>query len=152
NDERPSSDRAGGAARATGSKEALMFSYRSLAGSTPWWLVLLEGIAALLIGLLLLTQTRATLFTIVLFVGVYWLVTGIIELVMMFVDHRQWGWRLFSGVIGVLAGLVVVRDPLWASVLVPATLVWIIGLAGVVLGLVAFVRAFMGGGVASAVL
>jgi uncharacterized membrane protein HdeD (DUF308 family) len=38
----------------------------SSAEPVPWWLVLLQGIAGLLIGLLLLTQPGATLFTIVL--------------------------------------------------------------------------------------
>src|SRR5437660_449204 len=122
------------------------------AASTPWWLVLLEGIAALVIGVLLLAETGATLFTLVVFLGAYWLVTGIIDLVMLFVDQSQWGWKLFSGIIGVLAGLAILRHPWWASVLVPTTLTWIIGVFGIVIGLAAIVRAFMGGGVASVVL
>src|SRR5262245_5839740 len=121
-------------------------------GSTPWWLVLLEGVAGILIGVLLLTQTGVTLYTLAIFVGVYWFVTGILDLVMMFVDSTQWGWKLFTGVIGILAGLAVIRHPYWASVLLPATLVWLLGIVGVVIGLVTFVRAFMGGGLASAIL
>ena len=119
---------------------------------TPWWLVLLEGIAAVLIGVLLLTEPSATLFTIVVFIGVYWLITGILDLVMLFVDRSQWGWKLFSGIVGIAAGVVVVRHPWWATVLIPTTLVWIIGIVGVVLGVAAFIRAFMGGGWASAIL
>jgi uncharacterized membrane protein HdeD (DUF308 family) len=129
-----------------------MQAFADSATQTPWWLVLLEGIAGLIIGILLLTQTSATLFTLILFLGVYWFITGLLDLVMMFVDHRQWGWKLFSGVIGVLAGLVVIRHPAWASVLIPTTLVWILGFVGVVIGAVAFVRAFMGAGLASAIL
>jgi uncharacterized membrane protein HdeD (DUF308 family) len=124
----------------------------SAAAATPWWLVLLEGIAGLLIGILLLTQTGVTLFAMIVFVGVYWFVTGILDLVMLFVDRRQWGWKLFSGIIGIIAGLLVIRHPLWATVLIPTTLVWILGFAGIVIGLIAFVRAFMGGGWASAIL
>jgi uncharacterized membrane protein HdeD (DUF308 family) len=120
--------------------------------ATPWWLVLLEGIAAILVGILLLTEPGSTLFTIVVFLGVYWLVTGILDLVMLFVDRTQWGWKLFSGIVGIVAGLVIVRHPWWAAVLVPTTLVWIIGIIGIVIGLVAFVRAFMGGGLPSAIL
>ena len=124
---------------------------RSVA-TTPWWLVLLEGIAGLIIGILLLTQTSATLFTLMVFVGAYWFVTGIIDLVMLFVDRRQWGWKLFSGIVGIVAGLVVIRHPYWASVLIPATLVWILAIIGIAIGVAAFIRAFMGGGVASAIL
>jgi len=132
-----------------------MVAYRELTGSaasTPWWLLLLEGIAGLVIGILLLTETGATLFTLMVFLGVYWFVTGILDLVMLFVDSTQWGWKLFSGVVGILAGLVLIRHPAWASVLVPATLVWMLGIAGILIGLIAFVRAFMGGGLASAIL
>ena len=120
--------------------------------ATPWWLVLLEGIAAVLIGVLLLTEPGATLFTIVVFLGVYWLITGILDLVMLFVDRSQWGWKLFSGIVGIAAGVVIVRHPWWAAALIPTTLVWILGAIGVIIGLVSFVRAFTGGGWASAIL
>ncbi len=113
---------------------------------TPWWLVLLEGIAGLILGILLLTDTARTLFTLVLFLGIYWFVGGVFDLVMMFIDRRQWGWKLFSGLLGIVAGLVVVRDPLWASAIIPATLIWLLAAAGVVIGIVAIVRAFTGGG------
>jgi uncharacterized membrane protein HdeD (DUF308 family) len=120
--------------------------------ATPWWLMLLEGIAALLIGVLLLTEPSATLYTIVVFAGVYWLITGILDLVMLFVDRRQWGWKLFNGIIGIVAGIVVIRHPWWASVLLPATLVWIIGIIGIVIGLAMIARAFMGAGWGTALL
>jgi uncharacterized membrane protein HdeD (DUF308 family) len=120
--------------------------------ATPWWLVLLEGIAALLIGILLLTEPGATLYTIVVFAGVYWLITGVLDLVMLFVDRTQWGWKLFNGIIGIVAGIVVVRHPWWASVLLPATLVWIIGIIGIVIGLAMIARAFMGAGWGTALL
>lgn len=113
---------------------------------TPWWLVLLEGIAGLILGLLLLTNTARTIFTLVLILGIFWFVTGLVDLVMMFVDRRQWGWKLFSGVIGIIAGLVVIRQPIWAAALLPATLVWLLGVAGVVIGTVGIVRALTGGG------
>jgi len=129
-----------------------MLAFGDTSTATPWWLVLLEGIAAILIGVLLLTEPGATLFTIVVFLGVYWLVTGVLDLVMLFVDRTQWGWKLFSGIVGILAGLVIVRHPWWAAYLVPTTLVWIIGIMGIVIGVVAFARAFMGGGWASAIL
>jgi len=129
-----------------------MLAFGDSAAATPWWLVLLEGIAAVLIGVLLLTEPGATLFTIVVFLGVYWLVTGVLDLVMLFVDRSQWGWKLFSGIIGIVAGVAVVRHPWWATVLIPTTLVWIIGAIGVVIGIVSIIRAFTGGGVASAIL
>ena len=64
----------------------------------------------------------------------------------MFTDHTDWGWRLLTGVLGILAGILVVRNPLWATVLAPVTMVWVLGLLGIVIGAVGIVRAFRGSG------
>ena len=45
-----------------------------------WWLVLLRGIAAVLLGILLFTNTAAILSVIIIFLGIYWVVDGIITL------------------------------------------------------------------------
>jgi uncharacterized membrane protein HdeD (DUF308 family) len=64
----------------------------------------------------------------------------------MFIDHTNRGWRLASGLLGVVAGLLVVRNPLWAAVLVPATMVWVLAALGIVIGALAIIRAFKGDG------
>jgi uncharacterized membrane protein HdeD (DUF308 family) len=112
----------------------------------PWWLVLLQGIAATLIGVLLVTWPAMTVLTLVVFLGVYWLIGGVLDLVGIFVDRTNWGWRLFTGILGVIAGFLIVRNPLWAGVAVPTTLVWVLGIIGVVIGGAGLVRAFTGGG------
>jgi uncharacterized membrane protein HdeD (DUF308 family) len=111
-----------------------------------WWVVLLEGIAAVVIGILLVTDPSMTLVTLAIFLGVYWLIGGIFELVRLFLDHSQWGWKLVSGILGIIAGLVVVRNPMWAAVLVPATLVLVLGLLGLAIGIINIIRTFRGGG------
>jgi uncharacterized membrane protein HdeD (DUF308 family) len=118
----------------------------------PWWLVLLQGIASLVIGVLLLTETGMTILSLVIFLGVYWLISGIFDLVSLFVDRRHWSWKVFSGVIGIIAGIVIVRHPLWSAVLVPVTLVWVLGFIGILIGVTHVIRAFTGGGWGSAVL
>ena len=55
--------------------------------TTTWWIYLLEGIGAVLIGLLLLMAPAATVVAITLFLGFYWLFVGVLELVRMFVDR-----------------------------------------------------------------
>lgn len=112
----------------------------------PWWLVLLQGIAAVIIGVLLLTQPGLTLLTLVIFLGVYWLISGIFDLVSLFIDRSNWGWKLVSGIIGILAGLVIVRHPAWSGILLAATLVWILAFVGMVIGVITLARAFTGGG------
>jgi uncharacterized membrane protein HdeD (DUF308 family) len=124
-----------------------MMTGQPAAGMTNfWWLVLLQGIAAVVIGVLLLTQTGATLFTVVVFLGVYWLIGGIFDLISVFLDAHNRGWRLLSGVIGILAGLVVVRNPLWSGVIVGVTLAWLLGIAGILIGALDIARGFSGDG------
>ena len=63
--------------------------------TTTWWIYLLEGIGAVLIGLLLLMAPAATVVAITLFLGFYWLFVGVLELVRMFVDRSvPWYWSL----------------------------------------------------------
>ena len=116
-------------------------------GSTvPWWLVLLEGIALVILGLLLLTDPAATTVVLIQFLGIYWLVKGIFVLVSMFIDHRQWGWKLFSGILGIIAGILILQHPLWSAILVPATLVWLLGFFGIIMGVISLFQAFTGAG------
>ena len=55
--------------------------------SNIWWLFLLQGIAGILLGLMLITAPGTTLIAIVTFLGFYWLITGVLSLVQMFVDR-----------------------------------------------------------------
>ena len=112
----------------------------------PWWLVLLEGIALIIVGLLLLTDPAATTLFLVQVLGIYWLIKGIFELVGMFIDHRQWGWKLFSGILGIIAGIIILQHPLWSAILVPAVLVWLLGFFGIVMVCISISRAFTGAG------
>jgi uncharacterized membrane protein HdeD (DUF308 family) len=119
---------------------------------SAWWVVLLEGIAALVIGILLITDTEQTVFTLVLFLGIWWFIGGLFDLISLFIDRTQWGWKLFSGILGLIAGLIVIRHPMWAAVLVPATLVWVLGFFGIFIGIMALVRAFQGAGLGTGIL
>jgi uncharacterized membrane protein HdeD (DUF308 family) len=112
----------------------------------PWWLVLVQGIFALIIGFFLLIAPGKTTFLVVQFLGIYWLISGIFQIIGMFIDHSNWGWKLFGGVIGILAGFAVLNHPLWSTYLVPNVLVIIMGITGIIMGIVSLVQAFQGGG------
>lgn len=71
-----------------------------------WWVFLLQGIAAILLGAMLFTAPGATLVTLVTFLGFYWIVSGVLSFVQMFVDRSvPWIWSLLIGIIGVAAGI-----------------------------------------------
>jgi len=112
----------------------------------PWWLVLIEGIALIIIGVLLLSYPGRTLLVIIQILGIYWIISGIFQLIGMFMDHTAWGWKLFAGLLGILAGIVVLSSPLWSSAIVLATMVIIMGIQGIVYGGIGLYQAFKGGG------
>jgi uncharacterized membrane protein HdeD (DUF308 family) len=112
----------------------------------PWWVVLIEGIAAIIIGVLLLANPRVTTAVLIQFLGIYWFIVGIIDIVRIFMDSSMWGWKLFSGIIGILAGIAIIQYPLWATLLVPAVLVWVFGFFGIIIGIIGLIQAFQGAG------
>ena len=112
----------------------------------PWWVVLIEGIAAVIIGVLLLTNPGASEVVLIQFLGIYWLIGGIIDIVRIFLDSSNWGWKLFSGIIGILAGLLILQNPLWSTILVPSVLVWVFGFFGIIIGIIGLIQAFQGAG------
>lgn len=120
--------------------------------TVPWWATLLQGIFALIIGLLLLANPLATTIVLVQFLGIYWLVSGIFSLIGMFIDSSMWGWKLFSGIIGIMAGISILNHPMWSTLLVPTVFVIFMGVNGVIMGIVGLVAAFKGGGTSAGVL
>jgi uncharacterized membrane protein HdeD (DUF308 family) len=115
-----------------------------------WWVFLLEGIAAILIGILLLTAPASTVVATTIFLGFYWLFVGVLELVRAFVDRSvPWIWSLLIGILGIVAGILVLNHPLFAAILLPATLVIYLGVLGVIIGIFGIIRGFTGGGFGS---
>jgi uncharacterized membrane protein HdeD (DUF308 family) len=118
--------------------------------SSIWWVFLLQGVAGILLGLMLITDPGATLVVLVTFIGFYWLFTGIIALVRVFVDRSvPWIWSLLIGIIGILAGLVVLRHPLFAALTVPTMIVIVLGVQGLIMGAFEIIGGFTGGGFGS---
>jgi uncharacterized membrane protein HdeD (DUF308 family) len=118
--------------------------------SDIWWVFLLEGIAALLFGFLLITQPGTTLVAIVVFLGFYWLMMGVLEIVRVFVDRSvAWYWSLLIGILGIIAGIIVLRHPMFAAVLLPTTIVLYLGIIGLIIGAIQIVGGFTGGGIGS---
>jgi uncharacterized membrane protein HdeD (DUF308 family) len=125
---------------------------RSESEMVPWWLVLLEGIALLILGILLLLKPGMTTLIFIQFLGIYWLVSGIFQIVAIFLDRSMWGWKLFMGILGILAGIVVINHPIWSPVIIGSTLIIILGIQGIIVGGFRIFAAFKGAGWGSAIL
>ncbi|MEO8350101.1 MAG: DUF308 domain-containing protein [Chthoniobacteraceae bacterium] len=114
----------------------------------PWWLVLLQGILSIIVGIFALTTPGTAMIVFVRLLGWYWLIKGIFSFTATFhpeaKSHR--GWLIVNGLIGVIAGFAVLDHPLLSTVLVPAVLVTFIGIAGLLIGFNDLFAAFRGAG------
>jgi uncharacterized membrane protein HdeD (DUF308 family) len=106
----------------------------------------LEGIFAAFFGLLLLIAPGATMLFLVAVLGFYLLIGGVLRIVSIFFDSSLWGWRLFVGIIGISAGIVVLNHPLWSAIVIPVYVVYVIGFLAIIQGVVGLIHAFQGGG------
>jgi uncharacterized membrane protein HdeD (DUF308 family) len=122
----------------------------------PWWLMLVEGIAAVIVGAVLLwspAKTKVdTWLLLTAMLGIYWLIIGILDIVSMFQDHTAWGWKLFIGIVSILAGLIILMYPVAAAVTLPLIFTLVLGIWGLVYGIVLLIMAFQGGGWGAGVL
>lgn len=113
----------------------------------PWWIVLIQGIAAMIIGVLLLTNPLQTAAIIVWSVGLYWVITGVISLVRIFTDRGHTFWKLFSGIIGILAGWFLMTNVGDGAVVIfGVTVIIVLAIQGIIMGIVGLIEAFQGGG------
>jgi uncharacterized membrane protein HdeD (DUF308 family) len=111
----------------------------------PWGLVLVEGIVVALFGLLLLVAPGASLFFLVLLLGIYLFIAGIFRIIGIFLDSSSWGWKLAAGILCLIAGLVVLSNPLWSTTLASGGLVILVGFLAMLQGAAGLIVAFQGG-------
>lgn len=121
--------------------------------SGVWWIFLLQGIAGIALGLLLVTEPGATTIVVVTLLGSYWLIMGIFALVRVFIDQSvPWVWSFLIAMVGILAGLSVIKHPLFAAIGVPTMIVIIMAIQGLVMGGLEVFSAFRGAGIGSFIL
>lgn len=112
-----------------------------------WWLVLIQGIATLLIGIFLLMDPVSTSRLIVFYIGIYWLITGILSLIRIFTDRGNTVWKLLSGIIGIMAGWFLVTNVTDGATLVfGVAAVIILGIQGIIMGIFGLIESFQGAG------
>ena len=118
----------------------------------PWWLVLIQGIVAIILGILLFVRPTTTMIILIQFLGIYWLITGIFSIASLIWDRSQLVWKVVSGILGILAGILIIKNPLWSTLLVPATLAILLGMIGIVIGILQLIDAFRGSGLGTGIL
>lgn len=114
----------------------------------PWWILLLEGIVALIVGIYLITAPGSTSVFLVTVLGFYWLIRGIFSIIEIFLPYRttHWGWLLFMGILGIAAGLIVLRHPIYATAIAGTFIIVFLAVDGLIMGIMGLIRAFTGDG------
>ncbi|MCP3426705.1 DUF308 domain-containing protein [Rothia sp. AR01] len=101
--------------------------------------LIVSGVLALVLGLVLVSWPIASAVTLMILIGAYALVDGIFALVSAFNAPRGGtrGFLVLSGVIGIVAGLIALVNPIFGA----ATLVWVLGVWLLVRGVLEIVSA-----------
>jgi uncharacterized membrane protein HdeD (DUF308 family) len=84
-------------------------------GLYPWWLILLWGILALIIGAMFLASPAITTVLFITLLGAYWLVGGIFSLASLFVDKSHAGWKIVLGLLNIIVGIIILAYPLFST-------------------------------------
>lgn len=83
-----------------------------LTGGTRVLLALL-GVLSIIIGLWAVRHVLLTLLALIVFLGIYWVISGVID-IFTSIAHRQMpsrGWTALTGVLSLIAGLIVLAYP-----------------------------------------
>ena len=99
------------------------------------------GAIFIIVGILMLVNPTESAVVVGIFlgvlVGILWIIEGVVSLSTLG-DAQSKGWTIFFGILGVVAGIVLLFSPLWGAVI----LFIITGIALIILGIVQIVRAF----------
>lgn len=112
----------------------------------PWWVVLLEGIIAILLGLFLLYRPAATTIFLIQILGIFWLAEGILSIVGALIFSENRVWKLLSGILSIIAGALILMYPIYSPFIVLTLFIMFIGIWAIINGVVKIVLALKGGG------
>lgn len=102
----------------------------------PWWSVLLEGIIAIIIGLFLLYEPITTTILLVQILAIFWLLEGIVSVIGALIFTKDGKWKLLSGILSIIVGVVILMYPIFSPYIVLRFLVIFIGVLAIVNGAV----------------
>lgn len=100
-----------------------------------WWLNLVRGIVALIIGMLILEWPQTVHVFFVNFLAMYWLSSGLVGLQWGRSTHQEKGLWLVAGLLGVIVGAAILLRPVYQYALNPVLAVRIFGVLAVFVGL-----------------
>jgi len=107
---------------------------------------LLGGLTAALFGIILLIRREEALTLMIVLLGLWWLIQGAFMIFSVFVDREDWVWKVLLGVLGLVAGIIVMQNPDDAVTFLASALAIVLGVIGLIIGISAVIGSFRGGG------
>ena len=97
-------------------------------------------------GIMLAAYPGMSTTLLVQILAIYILIKGILSIFNIFIDKSRWGWKLLTGIVGIILGILVIQNPLWSTLLVTATAFIAIGIGAIMMGVINLIEAFKGAG------
>ncbi len=120
---------------------AVIASFQIREAVPQWWVVLLEGLAGVVVGIVALVYPQVTAGALLLLIAFWAVFTGIMEIIAAIRLRREIDneWSLgLSGILSVILGIILVVFPVTGAV----GLIWAIGLYAIFFGLLMLYLAF----------
>ena len=120
---------------------AVFAAFRMRKDFSHWWVVLLEGLAGILVGIIAVVYPALTAGALLLLIAFWAIFTGIMEIIaairLRYEIKNEW-LLILSGILSVVLGVLLVAFPLSGSL----ALVWMIGFYAVFFGVLMLFLAF----------
>jgi uncharacterized membrane protein HdeD (DUF308 family) len=106
-----------------------------------WWLLLLRGILAVVLGLIAFFDPGITLLTLIYIFAFYAIFDGVTAITFAFREraHNSWGWLLIEGLVSIIAGILAFTYPGETAIV----FLYIIAAWALITGLMELVAAFV---------
>lgn len=109
-----------------------------------WWVLLLEGLAAVGLGLFLFFQPATTLIVLTTFMGAFWLVDGIFKVIGAFTGKsgdRSWWLLLLAGLLAIIGGVIVLSQPILSTLVTQLFFVYFLAVQAIIGGILGIIWA-----------
>jgi uncharacterized membrane protein HdeD (DUF308 family) len=112
---------------------------------------ILGGLTGVVFGIILLIRQEEAISLLAVVLGLWWLIHGAFLVFSVFIDSTDWGWKVAIGILGMIAGILVLSNPTEAARVFQGLFGVYLGVLGILIGIAAFVGAFRGGGLGAGV-
>jgi uncharacterized membrane protein HdeD (DUF308 family) len=106
-----------------------------------WWMPLVRGVLLVLFGVIMVARPGATVLSLIWLLGIYWIVDGAFSMLEGVRGHSEKSrlWAIVGGILGILAGLIIVGNPVVAGIISGSLIAWLIGIVIIANGIVLIV-------------